>query len=200
VRPRAVTPPCSPAVRVLVLVAASLAVAAAHGPAAASADGPTDTREPTSDLADVGCPDPLVVHHPDGSVGDTAAVAITGQAFERDAAGWASASWQAAPGTTLTAVLATTPTGVQQLPAEPSGTASAVLELAFCGTHDPSAAASDGGPASTARTAPVRFDRPVDAAIDTFPASVFGAAFGLAVGAVVLLLSRSARRDREAKR
>jgi hypothetical protein len=208
VRPRAVAPPCPPAARVLLLVVVSLWVAAAPGSTGAHADEPVATPPPTSEptrhLDDVACGDPLVVHRPDGSVGEAAAVAITSQALRRDAPGWASVGWQAAPGTTLTSIFVATPTGIRQHPGEPSGTASEVLELAFCGTHDPTATASaEGGDrdgASAARTAPVRFDRPVDAAIGTFPASVLGAALGLAVGAVVLLLSHSARRDREAKR
>jgi hypothetical protein len=208
VRPRAVTTSCSPAACVLVLVAASLWVAAAPGSTGARADDAATrtppSHVPTRQLEDVACADPRVVHRPDGSLGDTAAVAITSQTLERDELGWASAGWQAAPGTALTSILVATPTGVQQHPGEPSGTASAVLELAFCGTHDPDGAASTGddrpGAASAARAAPVRFDRPADATTGTIPGSVFGAALGLTVGAVVLLLSRGARREREAKR
>lgn len=199
-RPRADAPPLSYLARVLLVSTAAVVVVAATGPSGVRADAPAPTSD---DLTAVGCPDPLVVHRPDGSVGATAAVAITSQALARDEPGWTSVGWQAAPGTQLTTIVVTTPSRVQRQPGEPSGTARGVLELAFCGTHDPGAAAGghgDRGEPATARTASVRFAEPSEAATGTLPASVFGAALGLAAGAVVLLMSRSARRDREATR
>jgi hypothetical protein len=201
VRARAASPPAPGIAWVLVAIGLATAVTPLLAPAAARADEQVDA------MADVGCSDPLVIHRPDGSVGDEAAVAITSQSFERDTPGWAAVGWQAAPGTDLTSVRITTPDGAQQHPGAPSGVASKAIELAFCGTHDPTATdpideRTDGGRTTSTedRTAPVRFDGPADRTIGTVPASVLGAALGLAVGAVVLLLSRSARRDREARR
>jgi hypothetical protein len=166
-----------------VLFAACLAVPALGvlGPAAAAAEG---------------CNDPLVVHRPDGSTGEARVVAITSQALDRDTPGWARVAWEAAPGTRLTEIVVVTTEGERRHAGTAKGSATDALELRFCGTVD-----RDGSddPAEE-RTTPVRFDTDGgggDAAIGTAHASVLGAAAGLVAGAVVLLMSRSARRDPE---
>jgi hypothetical protein len=209
VRARAASPPAPGIARGLLAIGIATVVTAPLVPTAARADERVDERvdEQVDAVGDVGCPDLLVIHGPDGSVGDPSAVAITSQSFEREVPGWAAVGWQAAPGTDLTSIRITTPDGTQRHPGASSGVASRALEVAFCGTHDPTTADPIDGPADGARTtttedrtAPVRFDGPADPTIGTAPASVLGASFGLAVGTVVLLLSRSARRDREARR
>jgi hypothetical protein len=183
------------------LLAACLAVPAlgVFGPAAALGAG--------------GCADPLVVHRPDGSTGEVTAVAITSQALERDTPGWSSVGWEAAPGTRVTEVVVVTAEGERHHAGTPAGTATDALELRFCGTVEVASDVEDGSGLADAargrasaddvaeeRTTPVRFDTDGgdgDAAIGTAPASVLGAAAGLVAGAVVLLMSRSGRRDPE---
>jgi hypothetical protein len=159
--------------------------------------------------AEAACEDPLVVLAPEGADGETTAVAVTSQVLERDTPGWASVTWQAAEGTRLTEVVVVTSAGVRTLPGDASGTAEEVLELRFCGTSATSDAAGPGttGPATTGTaeetTTPVRFasepDGSADVALGTTRASVLGAVLGLTAGAVVLLMSRSSRRDPEAR-
>ena len=87
-----------------------------------------------------GCAEPLAVISWNGTddAGDDSAVAVTAQLLEKDFAGWASASWQAAPGTTLTAVTAHRVDGdITELTPAPTGTATHVVAFTFCGTAEP---------------------------------------------------------------
>ena len=96
--------------------------------AAAAADGAA-----RADTA--ACDDALVTFTRDGTTGDDRAVALTAQSIERGAAGWDMVGWESAPGTQLTAVVATDRSGeVRHLGVGRNGVAEQVTSLTFCGT------------------------------------------------------------------
>jgi len=109
-------------------------------------DEPTEDalldHDPDDGAGVPGCAEPLAVISWDAAddAGDDSAVAITAQLLEEGFAGWASASWQAAPGTTLTAVMAHRVDGdITELTPAPTGTATDVVAFTFCGTAEPAA-------------------------------------------------------------
>lgn len=154
----------------------------------------------TSGAAAQTCDDPVVVHRPDGSAGDEDAVTVTSQVLERGVPGWSSVGWD--PGDTdVTAIAVTTPAGVRTLPGDATRTDGPVLEVAFC------TAASAPADASTAATDDA-VEPIVLAGATTAPSPgvtgttgrTFGVTLGAGVGAILLLLARGARLDREVAR
>ena len=108
---------------------------------------------PAAALAqDAPCEPVLVTHTPEASTGNTAAVAITAQAIDREVDGWVNVAWQAAEGTELTAITATDLDGTTRTLAEASAAGSAVdvLALRFCGTTSVEAPADDDADAGDA--------------------------------------------------
>jgi len=118
-----------------------------------------DGDDPDGDDPIVGgerCDDLLVTLSPTAIEGDGSAVAITAQTLEQGVPGWASATWQAAPGTTLTAVTARTVAGDITLPPTATGTVAEVESLTFCGTtagEDPTAPDQPSGDTATDKPA-----------------------------------------------
>jgi hypothetical protein len=96
------------------------------------------------------CDDHLVTHQPDGSTGDTSAVAITSQAIERDTPGWAHAGWSAGPDTAIREVVAERAEGTVRLPGTATGSVEDALALSFCGT----VAGAEVDPPAGARPSP----------------------------------------------
>jgi hypothetical protein len=116
--------------RLAVVLAAAVLLALPTTALAAAEDPPSLTSQDAT-----GCADHLVTLRPDGFDGDDLAVSITAQTLEARRPGWAHASWQAAPGTRLTDVIATAPDGsASRLPVTEAGEASDVVALTFCGS------------------------------------------------------------------
>jgi hypothetical protein len=133
------TPP-SPSpqgVRRLAVALAATALLAVPAAAVAAPEG-----EPSSASEDAaGCADHLVTLRPDGVEGHDRAVGITAQTLDAGLPGWAYATWQTAPGTTLTAIITSSADGsTSRLPVSDSGEAVDVVALTFCG----SAVSADG--------------------------------------------------------
>lgn len=82
------------------------------------------------------CDDALVTFTRDVTTGDDTAVALTAQAVEQGVAGWEMVTWQAAPGTSLRAILVTLRDGQHvDVPAADTGTVEDVAAITFCGTR-----------------------------------------------------------------
>ena len=82
-----------------------------------------------------GCDDALVTFTRDGTTGDDTAVALTSQAVEQGVTGWEMITWQAAPGTSIRAILVTLRNGqLVEVPATDTGTVEDVAAITFCGT------------------------------------------------------------------
>jgi hypothetical protein len=86
----------------------------------------------------------LVTYSTQGVQGDDLTVAITSQSLQADVPGWGHISWQAAPTTSVTAVVVTGPDGTTTLTGGglASGTITDVLAVTFCGTVATAAVAS----------------------------------------------------------
>ena len=82
-----------------------------------------------------GCDDALVTFTRDGTTGDDTAVALTAQAVEQGVTGWEMITWQAAPGTSIRAILVTLRNGEEvDVPAADTGTVEDVAAITFCGS------------------------------------------------------------------
>lgn len=118
-------------------------------------------------MADEGCADELWRVSPLTSTGDDLAVAITSQTFDEDPTVWATVSWEAATGTSLTSVTIRHPATRTVLTTDlDTGTAEDVAELVFCGSaadrDDPDTPDADTGASDDTDVSDDADDRNVD--------------------------------------
>lgn len=129
---------------------------------------------PTAATADDGCDHVLVTHSPSGSEGDTSSVAITSQVLVADVPGWETVAWEATEGVEVDQVVVENTEGTVVVDGGRSGQLGPATALTFCGDQITAGAAATEAPWN--------------------PLSLVGAAIGVALATVVLLLSHHARR------
>lgn len=124
------------------------------------------------------CDDVLVTHTPDRSDGDRSAVAITSQVLVADVEGWESVTWETDDRVAVDHVIVSDRDGDHVVEGGRTGHAGPATALTFCG---PAVATSAVG----ATTGSQELARPL-----------LGAAIGVVLATLVLLLSHAARRER----
>lgn len=101
-----------------------------------ASEDPSLDDEPGDQMSTQVCDEPLLRVAPGSVSGEGRAVAIVAQVMDHDIAGWERISWRVDEDTELTAVTIVRADGNQTLTDElDAGTATAVLELVFCGRY-----------------------------------------------------------------